>query len=376
MNFTYRIKWTLANVSYYGVRYKEGADTTTLMTSYFTSSKYVHRYIKMYGLPDVIEIRKVFCSKLAAKHWEERVINKGRLHSAKNWLNCGNNGSFKNIVMDDDMKKRISACKKVSNSKKPKRAFYNNGFITKSYYVGETIPVGFVPGRIQTENIKKHVDHLQNIRKNRSSTDWQIITQKISQSTKGVKKPDGFADKISKAHKGLIKPHMLGDTNPSKTIVARRKISESWENREKIYWFVNRATNEGMCLREEDLANVDTSIWTRGKPISGEWYNNGSENMWVRHDNREIDRAAILKGKIKRIVPVIWITNGTDNKRISIDADIPYGFTIGRTLKIKAGEFKYYNNGIKNITVNIDQPVPDGFVPGKMKRSTHEAQQT
>lgn len=353
----------------------DGANTDTLMTTYFTSSKYVKQYIRAYGLPDIIEIRKIFDTKLEAKQWEERVIDKGKLHSAKNWLNCGNNGSFKNIVMDDDMKKKISSRKKILNSKKPKWSFYTDGVITKQFFDGEVIPDNFVRGKIVSEKMKKHVDHLQGIRENRTPEEWASIKIKISQSTKGTKKPEGFAEKISKAHKGLIKPHMFGDTNPSKTAEARRKISESWVNREKIYWFVNKETNEERCVRESELASVDMSVWKSGRPITGEWFNNDSESIWVRYDNLAVDRAQLKKGKLKCEVPLTWMTDGNTNLRVRADALIPDGFRIGKTQTVKAGEFKYFNDGITNITVKISQPAPEGFVPGKKKRVTHEVQQ-
>lgn len=77
--YTYRIKWTSTGMNYYGVRYATDCHPDDLFVTYFTSSKYVAEYIKQNGLPDVIEIRRVFTSESRvndARAWEHRVLMK------------------------------------------------------------------------------------------------------------------------------------------------------------------------------------------------------------------------------------------------------------------------------------------------------------
>lgn len=320
--YTYRIKWTSTNMSYYGVRYKRGETRENLFTTYFTSSKYVKEYIKTHGLPDVVEVRRTFDSAIKAKQWEERIIDRCQLHKNPNWLNKGNNGSFKNIVMDDAMRKKISDAKK--KNARPGGKIYNNGTIEKMFYPTDIIPEGFVHGLLMTENRLKHNKKLNS----QSQETRKQAAKKTGDKTRGRAKPEGFGEKISKANKGKPKPYMLGENNVSKTPEARAKISKSWETREPIRWFYNNTTKDMMWVYLKDISTVDTTVWSNGKPPQGEWYNDTINNIYVRYDDTNTDVNSLIRGKIKIHKP--WFTNGTISSQFSNSNNVPEGWYPGR----------------------------------------------
>jgi len=92
--FTYCIRWTAHNKWYYGVKYSDGCSPKDLWTTYFTSSKYVKEFRTAYGEPDLIEIRKIFDSKTAARKWENKFLLKTKAGKNPNSLNMANAGSF------------------------------------------------------------------------------------------------------------------------------------------------------------------------------------------------------------------------------------------------------------------------------------------
>lgn len=85
--YCYLIGWVSLNLWYYGVRYGKSCHPSDLFVSYFTSSKEVSKSIKSYGVPDVIQIRKVFYSKESAINHENKVINRLDMVKKDNWLN-------------------------------------------------------------------------------------------------------------------------------------------------------------------------------------------------------------------------------------------------------------------------------------------------
>lgn len=362
MNYTYRIKWSLTGMSYYGVRYKEGKDESALMTSYFTSSKYVKSYIIENGLPDVVQIRKIFETKLEAKQWEERVIDRGNLYKLpENWLNRGNNGSFKNVIMDDIMIQKIKDGKK--NGDKTKKVCYNNGIVTKQFKITEEIPENFVIGRILSEKQSAYLKNMSENVKKRDPESVRVAGRKISAKTKGKKKPDGFGDALSKKMTGVKRPNQTGDNNVSRRPDVREKISKSWDYRENIRWFNNIETGEVKWVYEKDVSLIDTNIWVKGRPTKGAWYNDGMSNIWISLNQ---DSGILLKGKIFKKRK--WITNGVESYNILYDLDLPPGFVLGRTTDPKLKNTKYYcNDGVKNYCMLIGDPLPENCVLGRKK---------
>lgn len=85
--YTYLIGWTQHNKWYYGVRFAKNCHPSDLWVSYFTSSKLVKSFVKQFGKPDIIQIRKVFNSINNARNWEDAVIYRAKLVHNDNFLN-------------------------------------------------------------------------------------------------------------------------------------------------------------------------------------------------------------------------------------------------------------------------------------------------
>jgi hypothetical protein len=95
--YTYLIGWTTHNKWYYGCQYcnsksKGVAHQSNLWSTYFTSSKSVKEFRKIYGDPDIIKIRKTFNTKEECLLWEEKVIDKMGAVMSDKWLNKQNRG--------------------------------------------------------------------------------------------------------------------------------------------------------------------------------------------------------------------------------------------------------------------------------------------
>jgi len=237
MYFTYLFKWTSHHKKYYGVRYKDGALPESLCTTYFSSSKYVKSFIAENGLPDVVQVRRVFKDKISAKRWEEKVLR--RLNAIKNnsWLNRCNNNAFKDIICDERIKLSISNSRKGQSFGK----MYNNGTINKFFKTDDIIPLGWIKGRISS---LKQQDHYKRLNSDILTKEKRKISgQKSSLVLKGKKKPLHHGQNVSKATKGIPKPWAQGDRNVSKRPEVRKKISESWKNRIIGQWYTDEQIN-------------------------------------------------------------------------------------------------------------------------------------
>lgn len=327
-SYTYRIKWSSTGMSYYGVRYKHGCSASDLMTTYFTSSKYVHRYIEEHGVPDIIQIRQTFSNKLDAKLWEERVINRCKLHTNKLWLNAGNNGSFKGVIMTKEMREKISMTKKQSPSNSVGKKCFNNGKTHIWLTDIDPVPDGFVAGRIRTPD--QVVQASIRAKERFANMSHEAKAKKFAEhsiKTKGKPKPAGFGEKISISSSGKPKPHMRGDANPAKTLAARDKISKSHLTREYGKWYTHIQTNVSIYVKKSDV--VDLTNYVRGKPSIGKWFNDGITNIWILDSSTE-PTSHLTPGKIK--IPKMWITNGDKSLQCPIDTSIPPGWYKGRAI--------------------------------------------
>jgi hypothetical protein len=85
--FTYLIGWSNLNTWYYGVRYGKSCHPSNLFTTYFTSSKHVKKFILKNGMPDVVQIRKIFNNIVDARKWEDKVIIRMKMTKLKKFLN-------------------------------------------------------------------------------------------------------------------------------------------------------------------------------------------------------------------------------------------------------------------------------------------------
>jgi hypothetical protein len=97
--YTYLIKWSATGKYYYGAQYGKSANPKNLWSTYFTSSKYVKKYRKDFGEPDIIQIRKIFNKgdvenrKNAAILWEDKVLRRMNVLKRKDCLNDNITGS-------------------------------------------------------------------------------------------------------------------------------------------------------------------------------------------------------------------------------------------------------------------------------------------
>lgn len=87
--YTYYIAWSDHNLHYYGVRYAEGCHPDDFWKTYFTSSKHVTKARKLYGDPDIIQIRRTFADKDEAIEWEHKVLRRMKVMEHDHWLNRG-----------------------------------------------------------------------------------------------------------------------------------------------------------------------------------------------------------------------------------------------------------------------------------------------
>lgn len=148
--YCYLVGWSSLGIYYYGKRTRKGCHPTDLFVSYFTSSKKVKEYIKTYGSPDIIQIRKIFNDTISASEWENCVLR--RLNAARNkkFLNQTNGDkSFDNtgyvscIDIKSENKVRI-----------PTEEFSKNRHLYKSHIDGHVFCIDIKTGN----NVKVLVD--------------------------------------------------------------------------------------------------------------------------------------------------------------------------------------------------------------------------
>lgn len=99
--YTYLIGWTDHNKWYYGVRYADNCHPSELWLSYKTSSSAVSNFVAKHGDPQVIQVRKTFCSKDSARLWEHRVLRRLNVVRNEKWLNRTDNKSITPLYGND-----------------------------------------------------------------------------------------------------------------------------------------------------------------------------------------------------------------------------------------------------------------------------------
>lgn len=86
--FTYYLYHIPTGKKYYGARWKPGCQPSDLWTTYFTSSKHVHKLIEEYGKDSfVYQIRKTFEDKSQCISWEQKVLKRLKIKTNSDWLN-------------------------------------------------------------------------------------------------------------------------------------------------------------------------------------------------------------------------------------------------------------------------------------------------
>lgn len=219
MAFTYLLGWKKFEKYYYGVRYGKDAFPDSLGTTYWSSSQYVKEFITKNGLPDIVEIRKIFISGLDARIWEMKVLKKMKVISSEKWLNQSNNYSFKGVIMTTEIKHKISFSKKGKKIGK----YFTNGILNIFVKEGEVAPDNFINGRCLSEAQKKHIEYMN---KNNTYEKRIVSAKKCAEKTRGVKKPKTHGENVSKALRGKKKPWNIGENNVSKRPEVREKISK------------------------------------------------------------------------------------------------------------------------------------------------------
>jgi len=112
--FTYHLYHIPTGKNYYGVRYADGCNPSTLWTTYFSSSKVILTLIEEYGKDSFIPtVRKTFLLKEAAIQWETKFLQK--IDAANNplWLNQSNGDkNFRGaIICSEETRRKMRKAK-------------------------------------------------------------------------------------------------------------------------------------------------------------------------------------------------------------------------------------------------------------------------
>lgn len=108
--YTYILEWTKYNKRYIGARWAAGCHPDDLWNKYFTSSQYVHDFVRQYGSPDIILIDKVFSTAKKAMEREQELQKKFDVRHNETFLNKAIAGIFD--FSDPQIRKKMSDAKK------------------------------------------------------------------------------------------------------------------------------------------------------------------------------------------------------------------------------------------------------------------------
>lgn len=97
---------------YYGVRYAKNCSPSDLFVTYWTSSKYVHEMIEKFGLPDIIQVRRIFQTQEQAIAWEEKVLRRMKVLQSDKWINKNISGAIYLKEFSEEHKRKISISNK------------------------------------------------------------------------------------------------------------------------------------------------------------------------------------------------------------------------------------------------------------------------
>ena len=111
--FTYIIGWSQHRQFYYGCKYAQGCHPSDLWESYFTSSKYVEKFRKEYGEPDIIKIHRTFLDKDSCVAFENHYLTKINAKDHPLFLNESNGGKDFNGSGADWTEKSYKQVKKT-----------------------------------------------------------------------------------------------------------------------------------------------------------------------------------------------------------------------------------------------------------------------
>lgn len=196
--YTYILEWTAQNKRYIGARWAAGCHPSDLWTEYFTSSKYVEKFVALYGPPDVILIDQTFDSALDAMTREQELQYKFNVRYNDDFLNKAVAGVWDHN--DPDIKAKMSSSqlgKKHTQEHKDKIGIASKNTVRTAEWC-ERISAAHKGKKLSPEHVEK-----------------------MASSKRGVKQSD---ETIKKRSLKLIgNKSRTGQTNSEET---RRKMSE------------------------------------------------------------------------------------------------------------------------------------------------------
>lgn len=190
--YTYCVFNKVTKQRYYGVRFAKNSNPQELWKTYFTSSKYVHKLIKQYGIDSFdYRVRKTFINKQSAILWENKVLRRLNVLDKPNWLNRSTN---KAIILSDD--KQLEVYKKISKSLRGKKKTESHINSLKFSLANRTqeqkditrmLKIKSATGRIQTQNtVKLRVEKIKRM----TWINNGITSKRVDVSTTNI--PDGW----------------------------------------------------------------------------------------------------------------------------------------------------------------------------------------
>lgn len=114
--YTYLVGWSKIGKFYYGARWALGCAPTDLWKTYFTSSKRVAEFRKIYGEPDIVQVRKVFKDPNSAKLYEHKVLRRMKVRKRDDFLNityglCPSTTGLKMPPVSEETRRKQSLAK-------------------------------------------------------------------------------------------------------------------------------------------------------------------------------------------------------------------------------------------------------------------------
>lgn len=117
--FTYHLFHKPTKKHYYGVRHKKGTVPSDLWTTYFSSSKVVHKLIEEYGKDSFdVSVRKTFTTGEEAIRWEHKLLTRINAADRDDWINRHNGGKKFRGPKQQTEKTRKSISKKMGGRPK------------------------------------------------------------------------------------------------------------------------------------------------------------------------------------------------------------------------------------------------------------------
>lgn len=180
--YTYLIGWSTLDKYYYGVQYGDTANPRNLWVTYFTSSGRVAAIRRQHGEPDVIQVRKCFCSSNEASNWEAKALS--RIQNKHRYINQ-RFGTFKNMTATPETRHKLSE----SN----RRRVMSSETKAKLSYIGST----------------RSLETRRKISVAKTGKTHTLETKlKISNARRGISRSDDTRAKISKSMTGKVRgPH-------------------------------------------------------------------------------------------------------------------------------------------------------------------------